>query len=473
MNDPFNTKSVNRQLMREAKIGLAVVLLMASFFVYVGYFRMGRFQAQLPEHIVNAPVATNVGQAYYENFLPPEMPKQSVAKANRAKLTRKATEPTRVAVGEKAPAKQVNDKSPFQLPSAIMQVNKTLGEVLAEAKASRPSTDGSGTAGSMTPALPVADVTAGQGPIPADKLKSGNPNSQTEFDIATSGNDGKPEPFAASDLRNKPSQKSINPTTPVGKETGLATPDVRTAREVRINDEISLPAAPSRLPPRVKEAGPAPIQSSPFDGSAVETGVAKTETVSQGPVASAASAPFVPEAFTKPLPDAPASQTHGDTPVPDVNVELTSISSGGLSEDEGFEKHVVKSGDTYWSMAQSYLNDGRLFRALFEYNRTKLGAYEDLPVGAEVEIPPAEYLIQHYAKLIPADLKRVKSQIDSQRPGQWYVTQSQETLFDIAKEQYGQASRYLDILDANRGQLPENVTHMTRLPSGLRILLPR
>ena len=473
MNDPFNTKSVNRQLMREAKIGLAVVLLMASFFVYVGYFRMGRFQAQLPEHIVNAPVATNVGQAYYENFLPPEMPKQSIAKANRAKLDRKTTEPAQVAASQKAPTKQVNDKSPFLLPSAIMQVNKTLGEVLAEAKATGKSVDGSGTAGSMTPALPVADVTAGQGPIPADKLKSGNPNSQTEFDIAISGNDGKPEPFAASDLRNKPSQISLNPTASVGDEASLTPPDVRTAREVRVNDKVSLPAASPQLEPRVKEAGPAPIQPSPFDGSPVETGVAKTETVSQGPVASAAPAPFVPQAFTKPLPDASAAQAHGDTPVPDVNVELTSLASRGLSEGEGFEKHVVKSGDTYWSMAQSYLNDGRLFRALFEYNRSRLGAYEDLPAGSEVEIPPAEYLIQHYAKLIPADLKRVKSQIDSQQPGQWYVTQSQETLFDIAKEQYGQASRYLDILDANRGQLPENVAHMTRLPSGLRIFLPR
>ncbi len=52
MNDPFNTQSVNRQLMREAKIGFAVVLLLAGFFVYVGYFRMGRFQADLPAQIV-------------------------------------------------------------------------------------------------------------------------------------------------------------------------------------------------------------------------------------------------------------------------------------------------------------------------------------------------------------------------------------------------------------------------------------
>ena len=57
MNDPFNTKSVNRQLMREAKIGLAVVLMLGSFFVYVGYFRMGRFRTQLPDHIIAAPVA--------------------------------------------------------------------------------------------------------------------------------------------------------------------------------------------------------------------------------------------------------------------------------------------------------------------------------------------------------------------------------------------------------------------------------
>jgi hypothetical protein len=53
-----------------------------------------------------------------------------------------------------------------------------------------------------------------------------------------------------------------------------------------------------------------------------------------------------------------------------------------------------------------------------------------------------------------------------------YTTRSGDTLFDIARDQLGQASRYLELLQRNADRLPSDTGHATRLPEGIKLLLP-
>ncbi|MDG2186054.1 MAG: LysM peptidoglycan-binding domain-containing protein [Mariniblastus sp.] len=468
MNDPFNTQSVNRQLMREAKIGFAVVLLLAGFFVYVGYFRMGKFQANLPAHILAAPVATNVGQEYYENFFPPENPGQRLANSTKPAGTGKravaTTNPPPIVVESEAePETEMTVKSPFQLPSAILQTGKNMGEALAGSANTGEQVTQTEPTSEMSPALRVADVTAGQGTIPTSKLRSENPNQQTEFDIATSGPGGKPEPFAGSDLRSL-EPKSSQGSADQGSPAGSSAPEARTAREISVNEKDQSQVQPLPQPDLLGHPEPMPLPS-PFDNSNAGSSIAKTETLNtrQG----------VPSSSAKPVPLAFAKPDLEQTPIPDNNV--STHANGNQSGDSylgEFEKHVVQAGETYWSIAQMYFQDGRLFRALFEHNRPRNAKFEDLPTGSHVEIPTSDHLIKHYPNHVPSDLKRHDASPHRSQPGDWYVTKQGETLFEIAKEKYGQASRYLDILDSNRDKLPVKVQHMTRLQSGLRLFLP-
>ena len=469
MNDPFNTQSVNRQLMREAKIGFSVVLLLAGFFVYVGYFRMGRFQADLPAHIVAAPVATNVGQEYYENFLPPENPGQRSAASTKPAGTGNGAVATKkpapiVIESETESETEMTFKSPFQLPSAIIQAGKNMGEALAGSANTDEQVTQPGSASAMAPALRVADATAGQGPIPTSKLRSKNPNQQTEFDIATSGPGGKPEPFAGSDLLSL-EPKSSQGSADQGSPADPSPPEARTAREISVNEKDQSRVQPLPQPDLLGHPEPLPLPS-PFDHSNTGSSIAKTETLNTGQGSPSSSAESVAPTFAKPDLE--------QTPIPDNNV--STHANGNQSGDSylgEFEKHVVQAGETYWSIAQMYFQDGRLFRALFEHNRSKNAKFEDLPTGSHVEIPTSAHLIKHYPDHVPSDLKRQDSSPNRSQPGDWYVTKEGETLFEIAKEKYGQASRYLDILDSNRDQLPVKAQHMTRLPSGLRLFLPQ
>ena len=472
MNDPFNTKSVNRQLMREAKIGLVVVLLLGSFFVYVGYFRMGRFRAQLPDHIISAPVATNVGQQYYKSFLPDEsVPSPSgMATGPDVRGSTPRVRP-KVAARSRAAEERPAPSSPFQLPHALRQVGNRLSDALSQSEAGEDRPVDPASTSSLAPAERVANTTSGQGPIPAEKLKSTNPNQQTEFDIAISGPGGKPEPLAASDLNAQPVPKKQNDLPARVRPAESGAPEARTAREIPINERDQSQVAPAAGPGSagnpvlLSSASPS---ASPFDPSAGGATIAKTETLNRSPtpfenerpVSKPGGEPVLPE----PAPSSPVPETsepgHG----------TGQVKTG--SSLEAFEKHVVKEGEGYWSMAQMYLKDGRLFRALFEHNRAKHANYEDLPAGSEVEIPTSDFLVKHYPDHVPSDLKAERTSGDRSQPGRWYVTQSGETLFGIAKQKYGQASRYLDILKANRDLLPADVQHMTHLPAGLRLLLP-
>ena len=63
--DPFAESSDYRKVMREAKIGILMLVMLVGFFMYVVYYRVERFKSQLPQYVLDAPVANLVEPDQY------------------------------------------------------------------------------------------------------------------------------------------------------------------------------------------------------------------------------------------------------------------------------------------------------------------------------------------------------------------------------------------------------------------------
>ncbi|MFM7137436.1 MAG: LysM peptidoglycan-binding domain-containing protein [Planctomycetota bacterium] len=64
--------------------------------------------------------------------------------------------------------------------------------------------------------------------------------------------------------------------------------------------------------------------------------------------------------------------------------------------------HVAQAGDSWWSLAERAYGDGRLYRALFAWNRTR-DPRVSLAPGTRLEIPPAAQLGASWPALLPRD----------------------------------------------------------------------
>lgn len=136
-----------------------------------------------------------------------------------------------------------------------------------------------------------------------------------------------------------------------------------------------------------------------------------------------------------------------------------------------------QANDNFYALAQKHYDDGRYFRALFEHNQGAVRSFNLIPNGTKLSIPSKETLQRAYPKLCPAEELESVLRNGRTEPGQSaseriYETQGGETLYDIAREQLGQASRYLELLKINEEWLESDIDHLTRLPSGIRLVLP-
>lgn len=64
--------------------------------------------------------------------------------------------------------------------------------------------------------------------------------------------------------------------------------------------------------------------------------------------------------------------------------------------------YVVRPGDSWWSVAEAAYGDGRLYRALFAWNKA-LTPRVSLEPGTMLEIPSADRLAAAWPRLLPAD----------------------------------------------------------------------
>jgi 5'-nucleotidase / UDP-sugar diphosphatase len=64
--------------------------------------------------------------------------------------------------------------------------------------------------------------------------------------------------------------------------------------------------------------------------------------------------------------------------------------------------HVAGAGDSWWGLAERAYGDGRLYRALFAWNRS-IDPRISLAPGTRLEIPPRSRLEAAWPKLMPAE----------------------------------------------------------------------
>ena len=148
---------------------------------------------------------------------------------------------------------------------------------------------------------------------------------------------------------------------------------------------------------------------------------------------------------------------------------------------------VAAATDSYWSIASKAYGNGQYFRALHQFNRQEFQV-ANIGEGVTIRVPDLDELKKACPTLMPGFVGQQEplpkegqgnQQKDSTGNGEAkgtasgvYRVKQGETLFSIAAEQLGQASRYAEIMKLNRRVLPANVNHLTRLKPGLRIQLP-
>jgi nucleoid-associated protein YgaU len=66
------------------------------------------------------------------------------------------------------------------------------------------------------------------------------------------------------------------------------------------------------------------------------------------------------------------------------------------------ESYVAAAGDSWWSLAERAYGDGRLYRALFAWNRA-VNPRVSLVPGTALQVPPRSRLAAAWPALIPRE----------------------------------------------------------------------
>lgn len=180
------------------------------------------------------------------------------------------------------------------------------------------------------------------------------------------------------------SMKLLVPRPPAG-----AGPDIHT--EVVAGEHHDLvepppfPADPPRSPPPVAvESPPARFAATPRDPVPSDPFVARASF----------------DAAVEPAADLPALETRPDIASPPQPSGASSEPSAMSSPPAPGGAYVARPGDSWWSLAESVYGDGRLYRAVFAWNRA-LDARVSLVPGTTIELPPRERLEAAWPALIP------------------------------------------------------------------------
>lgn len=138
--------------------------------------------------------------------------------------------------------------------------------------------------------------------------------------------------------------------------------------------------------------------------------------------------------------------------------------------------YTVAANDNFWRISQKAYGTGAYFKALEEHNRRQLGNRALLNVGDVVSTPPIEDLQREYPSLSPKPRdvpngRRSAAMLanSTARGGSTYTVLEGDTLFDIARQELGKASRWAEIYELNRDQLGEDFNY---LAPGMRLALP-
>ena len=245
-----------------------------------------------------------------------------------------------------------------------------------------------------------------------------------------------PEPLVAVEPRT-PENANENAFQPIGAMPSPELPKVNHAPKVGpkpLGNPVDDPFANLMAAGKEKRTG----------GGGFELGVSETQTARSSPT------------LRQPIRLPKQGNLHPDQP---VLMERPPATIATL---------ISQPGDSWFLIAQRTYGDGAWMSALAEFNRQHGRATDSVQPGSLILTPTKDQLQRDFPGLCPT--KRAG------QPGgpveSLYITKAGETLFGIARDELGQASRYLEIQELNRTVLDPEVTHLTRLPAGLRLVLP-
>lgn len=160
----------------------------------------------------------------------------------------------------------------------------------------------------------------------------------------------------------------------------------------------------------------------------------------------------------------------------EADVEPSSAGSPTVIYSRPMRAVRIAPGESLWKIALREYGDGRVYRALAAFNQ-----FDRLPpgtriVGSELLLPDVQTLREQFGALLPQDLLSRDADVPAgseTSDSHEHVTADGETLFSIARDRLGQASRYLEILELNQPALPEETTAGSKLPAGIRLALPK
>jgi 5'-nucleotidase len=196
------------------------------------------------------------------------------------------------------------------------------------------------------------------------------------------------------------SMKLLVPRPPAG-----AGPDVDPQEQIVATHDIVEPPA---LEPRAN-ASAFTAKRDPFvaraafaEPAAAEPAIEPAEAamppdfVADAPPSEPSDRVAVPQREQPPVPSPPpAFSAPGATP---LEPRGASIPSAGTAPIAG--AHITAPGDTWWSIAERAYGDGRLYRALYAWNR-RLDPRVSTTPGTRLEIPPQPRLAAAWPRLMP------------------------------------------------------------------------
>lgn len=181
---------------------------------------------------------------------------------------------------------------------------------------------------------------------------------------------------------------------------------------------LSPPADPPLTAPETADRYAAPSRFS----AVADTGADATDATDAEDEPAPARDPFVARAdFTEPSPlaaevereakpiavaDAAAAQSDGEAPPP-AAVAAPPVMAAGFAPAAAAwpparQSYVTAVGDSWWSLAERTYGDGRLYRALFAWNRA-VNPRVSLVPGTTLELPSRARLAAAWPALIPGE----------------------------------------------------------------------
>lgn len=197
------------------------------------------------------------------------------------------------------------------------------------------------------------------------------------------------------------SMKLLVPRPPAGAgpdvHADIATNDSlpRDARELVEPPALATDPAPPREPIRAPAPDPAPRRlPSRFAAATLERAPASTPDPFVSRASFAATDAPVATTEAAPLPVGPTdpARPHGTAAVP--------IAPLAESPPRPGSAYVAVAGDSWWSLAERAYGDGRVYRALFAWNRD-IDARVSLVPGTPIDLPTRDRLEASWPALLP------------------------------------------------------------------------